>query len=838
MKTKNTYTMGMTLAVLFMLAACNALTGPEVRTGSGEPIPQGMGLAHIRLGGAKARTAVPNIGDYYYTLDFTAPGKPEKNEVLNGGTNLTVALEPAVWTLDVKGYADSTKTAIKARGSASISITAGTTASFEVYLTPDFNFAGEGSLFYSIVFPATVSRAFLSLDPLDAPGTSDVPATSREIDISGSAEGSASGTLVDLPEGVYLAAIDLYNGDSNSVAVWAGAVHIGSSITTLARSFTAGDFSDCPPVIGGSTLAAKLDAALSSPSGSYTIVLDSMETDLASFMPKTLTVTGNKDITITIRGNGKTVQLGGAGILLTLGADSGSSLKLIFQDLTLRGVSNNNAPLVQVGERGTLDLRTGSLITGNTAAVSSSDSGTGGVYVSYGAFTMNGGTVSGNATTTTTTSSYSGGGVYVANGTFTMNGGTVSGNTTTIYTPYRRSAGGVYVYNDGIFTINSGTVSGNTSYNGGGVYIAGSGIFTINGGAVSGNTAALGGSGGGVYVDGSGTFIINDGAVSGNTAVSGGGGVYIDSSRTFTINGGTVSGNTSFYSGGGVYVANGTFTMNDGAVSGKTITSSSSASGGGVYVIGGGTFIMNDGAVSGNIVTTTSSSSGGSGGGVHVLAYGTFTMNGGAVSGNTSPFIGGGVYVSGAGTFTMNNGMVSDNTSSSRGGGVSVGGHGSHENEEATFTINGGTVSGNTSSSRGGGVYVFNDGTFTMSGGTVSGNTSSFGDEVYVGKGIFTISGPARPERVFLNDNTQFIAIGGSLSSGTVPIDLGITGSAPLSGYVNKQILRLDNSYNLGDLASLKEHFTLGNAMLTESPYTETPITGYKIDDDGLFAAE
>jgi hypothetical protein len=45
-------------------------------------------------------------------------------------------------------------------------------------------------------------------------------------------------------------------------------------------------------------------------------------------------------------------------------------------------------------------------------------------------------------------------------------------------------------------------------------------------------------------------------------------------------------------------------------------------------------------------------------------------------------------------------------------------------------------------------------------------------------------------------------------------------------------------AYPTGDLASLKEHFTLENATLTVSPYTETPIEGYTIDDGGLFAAE
>jgi hypothetical protein len=238
---------------------------------------------------------------------------------------------------------------------------------------------------------------------------------------------------------------------------------------------------------------------------------------------------------------------------------------------------------------------------------------------------------------------------------------------------------------------------------------------------------------------------------------------------------------------------------------------------------------MHDGAVSGN----TSSSSSGGGGGVYV-ANGTFTMNNGTVSGNTSSYRGGGgVYVAN-GTFTMHDGAVSGNTSSGGGGGVYV--------ANGTFTMNNGTVSGNTSSFDGGGVCVASNGTFAMHGGTVSDNILSgvhgYGREVLLFGGIFIISGEAWPERVFLYDNTTFIAIGGPLSSGTVPIDLGITSSTPLSNWLDKSVLKLDDSYSTGNLANLKEHFTLGNAKMTESPYTEMPITGHKIDDDGLFVTE
>jgi hypothetical protein len=128
-----------------------------------------------------------------------------------------------------------------------------------------------------------------------------------------------------------------------------------------------------------------------------------------------------------------------------------------------------------------------------------------------------------------------------------------------------------------------------------------------------------------------------------------------------------------------------------------------------------------------------------------------------------------------------------------------------------------------------------------MSGGAVvRGNilsgTNGYGKEVLVKSGTFKLSGEAMPERVFLDGNTRFITIAGPLSGGVIPIDLGVTSVAPLTGYVNMPILKLDSAYS-GDMASLKDHFTLGNSKMTASPWTwtETAITGYKINDDGLF---
>jgi uncharacterized repeat protein (TIGR02543 family) len=331
--------------------------------------------------------------------------------------------------------------------------------------------------------------------------------------------------------------------------------------------------------------------------GSYTITLKNDETIASKRLFYKEGTVG-----ITLRGDTteRTVSLTTVGPLFTL--EKGVTL-ILDTNVTLQGSSDNTDSLVTVSG-GTLVMKAGSKITGNTASGSYYDGG--GVYVFWGStFTMNGGEISGN-------SSSRGGGVSV-DGTFTMYGGKISGN----------SGGGVYV-SRGTFTMSGGEISGNSASSvGGGVYVS-SGTFTMYGGKISGNTASFyttASSGGGVYVHG-GAFTMSNGEISGNT-VSGssydsGGGVSIWSDGTFTMGGGKISGNIASY-GGGVD-AGGTFTMDGGEISGNT----ASYGGGGVYVTG--TFTMDGGEISGNTASSYH------GGGVNVT--GTFTKQGGTIYGS------------------------------------------------------------------------------------------------------------------------------------------------------------------------------------------------------------
>ena len=189
-----------------------------------------------------------------------------------------------------------------------------------------------------------------------------------------------------------------------------------------------------------------------------------------------------KNIVIRLFSNGgsnKTISLSESegGTLFSVGL--GVTL-ILDKNITLRGIYGNNSSIVIVEAGGSLIMREGSTITGN-----SNNSYGGGVYVDGGTFEMTGGTISGNEAE----AFFSGGGVYVNLGIFKMNGGTISGNEA-------GTGGGVYV-NSGTFEMTGGSISGNEASYGGGVYVnngmpngPNGGIFKMYGGTIYGSNEA------------------------------------------------------------------------------------------------------------------------------------------------------------------------------------------------------------------------------------------------------------------------------------------------------------------------------------------------------------
>jgi len=228
-----------------------------------------------------------------------------------------------------------------------------------------------------------------------------------------------------------------------------------------------------------------------------------------SVSPNTLTYSG-KSVRITLLGYGseRTLTLNTNGSMFTV--NSGVTLTL-DENITLVGRSTNNASLVNISG-GKLIMNDGSKIIDNINTSTTSSNG-GGVSVSNGTFTMNGGTISGNS------SSNGGGGVLVSSsGTFTMNGGTISKNED----KSGYGGGGICIF--GTFSMYGGTISGNIAERyGGGVYAYSSGNFSMFGGIINGNTAKEAGGGvnssNGIFKKNSTSGGQNSGIIYGSEAV-------------------------------------------------------------------------------------------------------------------------------------------------------------------------------------------------------------------------------------------------------------------------------------------------------------------------------
>jgi hypothetical protein len=251
----------------------------------------------------------------------------------------------------------------------------------------------------------------------------------------------------------------------------------------------------------------------------YTILLNSDQSLGATTVPS---ATGAK---LILRGLGaeRTVQLTGKGSLFTI---QGSTLQL-DENITLRGVNNNDSPLLGIWMDGTLlIMNQGSKITGNT-----NTGGSGGIATWGSDIIMNGGEISGNT----------GGGVYFSEGTFTMNSGKISGN----------SAVGGY---------------------GGGVYLADSGVFIMKGGEIGSNNADYGG---GVCVKGDygganmrfektgGTIYGSSAGGNANTATASGAAVYLDSTKKLDATAGPETKLYAATNASGVWTYDGGGTIGD-----------------------------------------------------------------------------------------------------------------------------------------------------------------------------------------------------------------------------------------------------------------------------------
>ncbi|WP_068415160.1 hypothetical protein [Planctomyces sp. SH-PL62] len=330
-------------------------------------------------------------------------------------------------------------------------------------------------------------------------------------------------------------------------------------------------------------------------------------------VPSTLTVTSSADIATqdhTLRYAVAHAQSGDT-ILLTAAVRAPIVLTqgelILSRDVTIMSVPSRTPTISGGGASRVFEVAAGAhvnlvnlnLIGGNglagATAGSSPADGNGGAVLNFGALTVDGCTLSGNAANA---SFGFGGAILNDNGTLTVIDSTLSGNS---------AANGGAIADFGSLTVSDSTLESNSAANGGAISITGSatvtdatvsnnssvgvggGIFcfsgslTLSDSVVAGNSSSLGGG----LVNQFGTMIVTDSVIAGNRAGVGGGGIFtFDTSSTF-ISRSLLQSNTAGF--GGAISNAGYLQVGESLVVGNTALS---ASGGGIDSIG--VVVIND----------------------------------------------------------------------------------------------------------------------------------------------------------------------------------------------------------------------------------------------------
>lgn len=418
---------------------------------------------------------------------------------------------------------------------------------------------------------------------------------------------------------------------------------------------------------------------------------------------------------------------------------------------------------VEVKGGGSLVMDEGVTLSGNVSPVA------GAVYVAQnGSFTMNGGDLTGNdgamprygflntegARLTSYDTAYWGQGKYYSGagavynlGAFTMKGGSITGN---------RGEYGALANLGGTMDLQKGTVSGNHAQTGTG---EGEHSLSITGytegasPAIPGSSqwASSAGSGGGIY-QGGGTATVGSGVtVSGNTAQNGGG-VAVGKGRDLTR---TVSGYTDVPNGReyitsaagsiaakvpqyGAAAAAGTAPVALTVKAGAALAENRAEKlGGGVYVAGNG----DSAALEGGVILRRNEAWL-AGGGLAAFQGGSVAFDN-EVTENTAVY-GGGVYVGGGSTVTAKGNFTANQADSSGGGAyvdsgdilpVGPGPVGDAE-QAGRLILDGALVNNNRlNDPRGFGVGVYNRGDLILTAAGGGQPTVSYNDRIYLEAG-------------------------------------------------------------------------------------------------------
>jgi hypothetical protein len=435
MKKAAVYLAAFTLAALVLNGCSNVFfekpgdgSGGEIPAGDSGETPEGFGTVAVSFTQGAARTIMPGIelDNLYLEYLFTKDGGTAEEKTPASGK---FVLEPGVYSLEVRVFADGDKQYLAAQGTtdADFTISAGADAgTVNLSLHPIASGTGAGELEFRLEYPAGTVVETLTL--------SRIAGEESPLDLAAAGTGSSTGltgTKTNIPVGYYLLRAVLRNSQGAS-AGRTEVVHIYQNLKAASEYvFIADDFrtyrvSSAVDTGPGSLREALTNALSMSGGGPRTIqmVLEpGTAIELESALPeisKSLVIEGD-GVTLT-----RAVSWTGTNDYSQLLRITGTTTEVL-----IRGVHFKDGRAANYG--GAIDNR--------------------------GILTLESCIFSGNRTTNTYSTTY--GGALYSNNTLTIRGCTFYGNTSGYY-------GGAVCFNASgkILTLTGNLFYGNTAASG------------------------------------------------------------------------------------------------------------------------------------------------------------------------------------------------------------------------------------------------------------------------------------------------------------------------------------------------------------------------------------
>jgi hypothetical protein len=306
MKKTAIYLAAFTLALLVLNGCSNMfLEKPQDRSGGGTvngtpgEIPEDFGTVTVSLTRGTARTVMPEIelSSLYLTYLFTKDGGTAEEKTPADGK---FVLEPGVYSLEVRVFADGAKQDLVAQGTtdANFTVSAGTnTGTVNLSLRPIASGAGTGELEYRLEYPVGVTVETLTL--------SRIAGAEGPIDLIVGGTGSStglSGIRTNIPVGYYLLRAVLKNSGGDSTGR-TEVVHIYQNLKArveyvfIADDFRAYRVNSAADTGPGTLRQALVDAlAMTGPQTIQVILEPGTVIELGSALPeitKSLAIEGN-----------------------------------------------------------------------------------------------------------------------------------------------------------------------------------------------------------------------------------------------------------------------------------------------------------------------------------------------------------------------------------------------------------------------------------------------------------------------------------------------------------------------------------------------------------------